>query len=304
MSLAIDLEEVFGRPVDPRHDLAQLKMSGDRVSGVVERGLAADLEAWAESRRLRAGVKVVAPRPATARTQSMLSSAPRAGAPAVSEVLLGQRLEAFDEVGDWLRVRSGGDAYLGWLPTEATSEGEYEATHQVVVLRAHLYSSPRVQGRILGRLSWGALLRVTEATGEWLRLELPGGRPAYAAATVLRPVSEVVRRPVLESWREFMGAPYVWGGTSAWGLDCSGFIQTLWRMAGNDIARDSDQQGRAGKKVDTAQAGDLALFPGHIGLCLGADEIVHANASAMAVSVDRISTVIERAGEFSGFVRS
>ncbi|MEX2534296.1 MAG: NlpC/P60 family protein [Trueperaceae bacterium] len=208
-----------------------------------------------------------------------------------------------DEIHEWVRVRTIADRYLGWMPRGELIREPYEVTHQVSALRAHAYDSPRVQGKVLARLSWGSRVRVVAQEGPWWRGVLPDGRDAYLAAATLTAIDECGVVPMLESWQSLLATPYLWGGCSAWGLDCSGLVQLLGRMAGISLPRDSDEQGLAGVPVESPEPRDLALFPGHIGLCLGGGRVVHAGATAMRVRVDPISEVASAAGGISGYVR-
>ena len=103
-----------------------------------------------------------------------------------------------------------------------------------------------------------------------------------------------------------LGAPYVWGGRSAWGLDCSGLTQLAYAAEGRPLPRDADLQEAALTPVTQPRRGDLAFFPGHVGLMLDGRRMVHANATHMCVSVDTLGEGeygARLAGALSGFGR-
>ncbi|WP_425147670.1 SH3 domain-containing protein [Deinococcus sp.] len=239
--------------------------------GVVEARLAAQFP----------GYRVLHPRQVQAADQLSLHARPDEHSPQVTEALLGEGLEILEELdGGWAWVRTVHDGYLGYART-ADLLDQGGGGLQVRVLRAHVYSAPNVQASVLGRLSFGAALKVQgepEQHGDysWWRAAYRDGEgfvrtSATEAQTSLEPL-------------HYLGVPYLWGGRSAWGLDCSGFTQLL--VPG--LPRDADQQRDVLPSVKTPQPGDLAFFPGHVGLMLDDRRMIHANATRMAVSIDTL----------------
>lgn len=114
---------------------------------------------------------------------------------------------------------------------------------------------------------------------------LPDGGEAWVGEAVLSPVPA---GDAADFALRFLETPYVWGGRSAWGLDCSGLTQVCFAALGRALPRDADQQRAALGEVAAPRRGDLAFFPGHVGVMLDERSVVHANATRMRVSVETL----------------
>lgn len=223
---------------------------------------------------------------------------PRVSSTQVSQYVLGHRLDLLSRSDAWWRAR-GEDGYIGWIHHGYLAVGVagWAQTWErglggepMVSLGAELADE---EGRLIGRLPWGA--RVIRAAPR--RVRLPDGREAEIAA------GEVVEADRLVDWfpprgesvvrtaRRWYGTPYLWGGVTPAGADCSGFVQSIFWMHGVALPRDSDQQSRVGSPVepgpelDGLRAGDLLYFserPGritHVAVAIGDGRIIHSALS-------------------------
>lgn len=182
------------------------------------------------------------------------------------------------------------DGYCGWVAASALGP-DHDWTHHVSVPASHLYPTPDIKVQPRGPLYMGACLRVTEqhgllarTTGGWV----PMAHLSAKGVQAFEPVA-VARR--------FLGAPYQWGGNSWAGIDCSGLVQVAFHACGQDCPADSDlQRAMPGKRVAAGeeQGGDLAFWPGHVGLITGPDRIIHANAHHMAVVEEPLTDAAAR----------
>lgn len=221
-----------------------------------------------------------------------LRAAPDLQAAQVTEALPGEALELLWEQGDWARVRTRHDGYLGWARrADLTAQAPAEPL-TVTALRAHAFAGPRVSAPILAELCFGAQLgqrdgeeSLTEEGRRWQAVTLPDGQAAWVQAVTLEAAE--VTDPAAFALR-FLDTPYVWGGRSAWGLDCSGLTQLVFAAASRPLPRDADQQQAALRNVTGPQRGDLAFFPGHVGLMLDGRRMIHANATHMRVTVETL----------------
>ncbi|PTA69891.1 peptidase [Deinococcus arcticus] len=217
---------------------------------------------------------------------------PEGRAEQVTEALPGEPLALLWENREgWARVRTAHDSYLGWVRAGDLQPQPPGAERlPVTALRAHAYAEPGIRHALVGELALGAQVgtragEVVEENGRrWVPVTLAGGADAWVQAAAFAPVPGDVADLALR----FLDAPYVWGGRSAWGLDCSGLTQVVYAAHGRALPRDADQQQAALQAVDTAQRGDLAFFPGHVGLMLDDRRMVHANATHMRVTVETL----------------
>jgi gamma-D-glutamyl-L-lysine dipeptidyl-peptidase len=219
---------------------------------------------------------------------------PRLPSSQISELVLGMRVELLSRHGDWVRVR-GEDGYLGWTHCGYVQPGSEEWTfgwergsvgEPVVSLGADLVDE---DGRILARLPWGA--RLVRHTGAY---QLPdGGRGTIANGEVVDVDRLADRFPargdsIARTARRWLGAPYLWGGITPHGVDCSGFSQAVMWMHGIALPRDSDLQAASAVGIevepdsDTLRAGDLLFFAevdervSHVAVGLGGPHFIHS----------------------------
>ncbi|GHF30294.1 cell wall-associated NlpC family hydrolase [Deinococcus metalli] len=220
-----------------------------------------------------------------------LRAAPDADSAQVTEALPGEPVEVLWEgPAGWQRVRTVHDCYLGWARTEHLT-ARTSPDLVVSALRAHAYAGPKVSRPLRAELCRGS--RVTRADGNavqdghraWLPVHLPDGAEAWVQEVVVEPMGTT---DPAELALRFVDTPYVWGGRSAWGLDCSGLSQLVYAAAGRTLPRDADQQQAALPSVEEPRRGDLAFFPGHVGVMLDANRVVHANATHMRVTVETL----------------
>lgn len=240
----------------------------------------------------------VAPQPVWAGSARLsLRARPDMDSAQVTEALPGEALERLwtgTGVGgqDWVRVRTRRDGYLGWVPEgtllDRAPQGE---ALEVTALRAHAFAGPKVSRPVVGELCLGA--RVWRAAGEvvteehrrWVPVRLAGGEAAWVQEVAFAPLA--VMDPADFALR-LLETPYVWGGRSAWGLDCSGLSGLAYAACGRDLPRDADQQQAALAAVEAPERGDLVFFPGHVGIMLDGRRLVHANATHMRVTVETL----------------
>lgn len=224
--------------------------------------------------------------------QAFLHAQASAEAETVSEVLLGEELHLLQEAGGWQRVRLMADGYQGWVRGAVAAEVTAENWTSVTVLRGHIYAAPSVSSPVRGRLSLGSRVALSgevvaaEEGRDWERLAWPVG---WVQRAVFRPLPADLSQLGLA----LVGTPYRWGGRSAWGVDCSGLVQLLHAAYGLQLPRDSGLQRACLPPVDRPQAGDLAFFPGHVGLMLDSERLLNATSFHMAVAVDTLG-----AGEY------
>lgn len=210
------------------------------------------------------------------------------GATAVSELLFGEDFDLFDVQGEWGFGRSAADRYTGWVAMAALGEPGPAPNHRISAPAAPVFASADIKAPVLMELPFGA--RVAGEAGDRF-LALAGGGFVH-----LRHVAPPPATPI-EVARLFTGAPYLWGGRTPLGVDCSGLVQAALTTTGTPCPRDSDQQLAAlGTEVafEDRAAGDLVFFPGHVGILATRDRLFHANAHWMATVEEPLGDVIAR----------
>ena len=231
-----------------------------------------------------------------------LRRAPRFDAALESEVLLGERVTLYDENEGWAWAQAEQDSYVGYIPGDALGAELTAPTHRVSARCTHLYPAPDFKAPTLDLLSMNARLAVAEALGRFVRLT--DGR--FAIAAHLSPLSDTAEDFVAVAER-FLGTPYLWGGRTSNGLDCSSLVQLSLQAAGIACPRDTDMQEAAlGEPHDGSayQRGDLIFWNGHLGIMLDAGRLLHANAHHMATAVEPVAEAISRIEVSEGPVSS
>ena len=213
-----------------------------------------------------------------------------------SELVFGETFTVYDRHDGWAWGQNGTDGYVGWVRQEALRPGAVEATHVVSDLRGFVFPEPDLKGVPLDALPLGARVRVVDEVKGYMALE--GGGWIYAKH--LSPLGWAEPDPVRTAER-LLGVPYLWGGRSTWGIDCSGLAQLALICAGIACPRDSDMQreevgelvSRDGRDCDY-QRGDLVFFPGHVGIMLDPRHLLHATAFTMTVTDEPLEDVTLR----------
>lgn len=215
-----------------------------------------------------------------------------------TELLFGESFTVLDEQDGWAWGQNGTDGYVGWLRVEALDADLTVPTHKVSALRTFVQPEPDLKLPFLDVLSMGARVVVTGEQGDWRQID--GG--GWVHARHLAPIAEDAPDFVAVAER-FVGTPYLWGGRTSIGIDCSGLVQLALLAAGIHCPRDSDQQAAtlgslvSGDGQDVAfNRGDLVFFPGHVGIMTDAHTLLHANAFHMQVVAEPLADVVARAG--------
>ncbi|WP_417586478.1 C40 family peptidase [Pararhodobacter oceanensis] len=212
------------------------------------------------------------------------------------QLLLGTRFCVVTVQDRWAFGFDDPEGYCGWLQ-EAALGADHPVSHFVATPATHAYPAADMKTPEVMALSLGAQLQVIGEQGKFL--QTPQG---FVPASHLQPLSEPLSDPVAAA-RSLLGTPYLWGGNSRGGIDCSGLVQIARRVCGLQSPADSDfQQVMPGQDIahEELRTGDLIFWKGHVAMVSGAGTILHANATHMAVVEEDLEAAIARIAPSDG----
>jgi hypothetical protein len=265
---------------DPRTTPARHDLAAKHLAGIVDAQRFVEGEAY----------EIGAP-------QAPVRSAPSHEASLLTEALKGERMTIYDisEEG-WAWGQLAADGYVGFVPAGALCGCGPPATHKVTALRTLVFPGPSIRLPPMETLSFGCQL-VIARMDEPFAITASGG---HVPILHLAPVGTWETDFVAVAER-FLGTPYLWGGKTSLGIDCSGLLQLALAACGLPCPRDSDMQEQAlgsaparSRLLERLQRGDLLFWEGHVAIVRDEATLVHANAHHMAVAFEATAQSIER----------
>jgi cell wall-associated NlpC family hydrolase len=266
-------------PLDPRLTPARPDLAAAQLRGQV----AAD--AYVEGRALHVCVGT-----------ADLRQAPAPDAPLDTQALFGEDVMLYEDLEGWGWVQLARDGYVGYMSMAALTEGRIKPTHRVTVNRSFVYPGPDLKFSARDALPLGAAVRVRATKGGFAQID----DAAFVFSAHLLPSGERPQDFVAVAER-LLHAPYLWGGKTSLGIDCSGLVQISLDAAGIDAPRDTDLQEQAlglpiAVDADLAglRRGDLVFWRGHVGIMRDETTLLHANAHHMLVASEPLRIARDR----------
>lgn len=221
---------------------------------------------------------------------------PSSDAELSTQGLKGERVTIYDRNGEgWAWGQLNSDGYVGWLPDRALAKPFGALTHKVTALSTFAFPGPSIRLPPTGTLPLGAKLSARRDDGTFAVTHEGWYVPRQHLGTL-----DGCEPDFVAVAERFTGAPYLWGGKTSLGIDCSGLVQVALNAAGTGCPRDSDMQeealGRALSESESKklQRGDLIFWEGHVAIVRDAETVVHANAHHMATAVENTRAAIVR----------
>lgn len=265
-------------PLDPLLHPFRADLAADHLEGKVEAAR------FAPARRMQVSA-----------SSAPVHEAPRGDAQMISEALHGELVDIYDEAEGWAWGQLCGDGYVGYLSAAALSSDCADPTHKVIVPRTFVYWKPDIKSVPAGSITLEARLAVVAEEGDFLRTQ----SGSYVFSAHIAEASAVAPDHVAVA-QSLVGTPYLWGGKSVGGIDCSGLVQIACRAAGIEALRDSymqrDTLGTALETTDLSglRRGDIVFWQGHVGIMADPDTLLHATAHTMTTGTEPLAQAVQR----------
>lgn len=264
---------------DPRLTPARADLAAAHLQGVVT------AERYAEGRKTTVGSPI-----------ADLRRSPSHDAPIDTQALLGECVTLYEEEEGWGWVQLARDGYVGYVSSAVLADGVPQSTHRVSVNRTFVYPWYDLKLPVLDALPLGALVCVREVARGFARI----GDAGYVFVEHLLPIDKKAADFVTIAER-LLHAPYLWGGKTSLGIDCSGLVQVSLGEAGILAPRDTDLQEKAlgldlafDESLAGLRRGDLVFWRGHVGIMRDATTLLHANAHHMLVASELLRDARDR----------
>lgn len=226
-----------------------------------------------------------------------LYSQPNFTSEMVTQALMYENLEILDKKNNWFRIRQW-DGYESWIHQFYTVETDSYPAHTTFTISKRIqwiYSEPDLDSQKIGEILFCTEIPVIEKENNWLKLQIPDKGIGFIESLNFTRYTGFREEIILIS-KNLMGIPYLWGGKTSKGFDCSGFVQSVFKFSGISLERDSSQQIQNSnlKKVDfiDSMKGDIVFFTSdgmvdHVGIALGDRKIIHCSGEVRIDSLNK-----------------
>lgn len=252
---------------------------------------------------------VIAPKFVTGRVLAVtkgvapLRKSPSIAAAQLSEIRFGDSFTSYELKDGWHWGQCERDGYVGYVRDDGFSATAVKPTHRIKKLTSFLFPEASIKSPPIDTLTFFSGVEVIRNDGKFAELKSGG----FIHAHHLTPISDWAERDVVFNAGRMLGVPYLWGGNTPKGLDCSGLIQLACEAVGITCPRDSDMQtaalGKESPDPSKPHRGDIIFFPGHVGFMTDQTDLLHANAYHGCVVVEPLADVVARGDKITGVRR-
>lgn len=222
-----------------------------------------------------------------------VQKAPRRDAMRMTQALQGEPVRVYDTQEGWAYVQLATDGYVGHVEEEALAFTSAAPTHWLSVPSSFTYPAADLKTGPVEEIFFSARIAITAIEGTYART----GEGRFVPLSHIKPIGEYFSDPASIA-AQFLHVPYLWGGKTARGLDCSGLIQLALTACGIPALRDTDMQeaalGRSLEKGEARRRNDLVFWKGHVGILSGPETLIHANGAHMQVVEEPLDQAIQR----------
>ena len=220
----------------------------------------------------------------------------------VSQALYGENFYILKQYNEWTFIQLKDDNYKGWV-LNCKYNQFFKSTHLVCITNTWVYDSPNIRSNFIMKLFAGSKINIIESNKTWSKIEI-FDKNLFCGYI---PTKHIIKINKKLSWlkiiKQFENAPYLWGGKSVNGIDCSGLLQLSMKFIGSNIPRDTKDQKNhfqnfiLKSKHKNYNRGDIIFWKGHVAIILKKTQLIHANAFHMSVKVERIENALKRINE-------
>ena len=224
-----------------------------------------------------------------------LYNSPNKNSELETQCLFGDKIYVISEQNNWFNCKLIKYKYKGWVEKKYFRNVNFISNFKVKVLKSNLYNEPNLKSKKISSLFLNSLLHIDKKHEEWSELKF-NNKKTYIFNSDITELNNYNIK-IIEMFKSFIGTPYLWGGSSFDGIDCSGLIQTVFEAKGINFPRNtSDQINFKNKKIKSStfiEKNCLVFWKNHVGFLINKNEIIHSSGQKMAVVRENIKNLIK-----------